>query len=354
MRIAQIMLAKRFGGAERSFVDLCRALARRGHEVLVICERRAEALRQIEQIAGVTSRTVTARGAWDFLARRAIKQHLQEFNADIAQMHLARAAHLAGPAARRLGIPTLAKTHNYVNLKYYRAIDHLVATTAKQYEFLCAAGVPVTRVSRIPNFSAIGAPLADEKREGRGAALKVVAIGRLVRKKGFDVLLRALAATRRKGVVFDLTIVGAGPESDALVRLCSDLELNDAVTFLGWQDEVAGSLSPADVFVLPSRDEPFGIVCLEAMALAVPIIATLTDGPREILDADCAILVERDDSDALAEALEAVAADPDEAARRAAVARKRFENCYSEEVVVSQYLALYAQLYGLRGSSKQS
>jgi glycosyltransferase involved in cell wall biosynthesis len=352
MRIAQVMLAKRFGGAERSFVDLCRALARRGHDVLAICEQRGEALRYVEQIPGVVCRTVTVRGVWDFLARRAIKQSLQDFGADIAQMHLARAAHLAGPAACSLAIPTLAKTHNYVNLKYYRAVNHLVATTSKQYEFLRAAGVPAARVSRIPNFSAI-APPAGKKRESRGAVLEVVAIGRLVHKKGFDVLLRALSVVRRKGIVANLTIAGAGPERDALVRLCGVLELNDAVTLLGWQDDVAGCLFPADVFVLPSRDEPFGIVCLEAMALDIPIIATRTDGPCEILDADSAILVACDDIDALAEALEAVAADPDRAVRRAVAARERFGRCYSEEVVVSQYLALYAHLCGGGGSSQQ-
>jgi len=352
MRIAQIMLAKRFGGAERSFVDLCRALARRGHDVLAICEQRGEALRLVQQVPGVLCHTVTVRGAWDFLARRAIKQHLQEFGADIAQMHLARAAHLAGPAARGLGIPTLAKTHNYVNLKYYRAIDHLVPTTSKQDEFLQAAGIPAARVSRIPNFSAIGSPVGKE-RNPRGDVLEVVAIGRLVYKKGFDVLLRALAAVRRKGVVFDLKIAGTGPEKDALARLCGDLELHDSVTFLGWQDEVDSCLSPADVFVLPSRDEPFGIVCLEAMALAVPIIATRTDGPCEILDENSAILVECDDVDALADALAAVAADPDEARQRAALARERFEKYYSETVVVSQYLALYAHLCGNGAPSQQ-
>lgn len=339
------MLARKFGGAERSFVDLCRALSARGHEVLAVCERRSEALRHLERMDCVAIRSLTVRGRWDLRARRVIKRALEAFGADIAQVHLARAACLAGPAARALGIPSVAKTHNYVNLKYYRTVEHLVPTTSKQLDFLLASGIPATRMSRIPNFSAIAqAPRAQGPREPGAAPLRVAAIGRLVHKKGFDVLLRALAAARQRGLDINCSIAGTGPENDALHRLCAALDLRDAVAFLGWRDDVAACLAAADVFVLPSRDEPFGIVCLEAMALGVPIIATATDGPSEILDADTAILVETESADALAASLRDVARNRDQAEQRARLARERFQRYYSEEAVVAQYLALYQSL----------
>jgi glycosyltransferase involved in cell wall biosynthesis len=345
VRIVQIMLAKDFGGAERTFVDLCRALSRRGHEVLAICERRAEALRHLEQMTDVACRPLTVRGPWDVFARRTIRRSLKDFGADIAQLHLARAAGLGGSAARALGIATLAKTHNYVDLKYYRAVEHLVPTTTKQRDYLLAGGIPAARLSLIPNFSAIAPPPAGGgAREAGGAVLRVAAIGRLVHKKGFDLLLRALAAARARGVDLRCSIAGTGPEGDTLYRLCAKLRLNHAVTFLGWRDDVAACLAAADVFVLPSRDEPFGIVCLEAMALGVPIIATRTDGPSEILDADTAILVEIGSADALAGALQELATDRDQAERRVKAARARFHRYYSEEAVVAQYIALYERL----------
>lgn len=350
------MLARNFGGAERTFVDLCRALSARGHDVLALCERRSAARRYLEQMDRVAIRLLTVRGPWDLLARRVIKRTLEAFGAEITQMHLARAAGLAGPAARALGIPSLAKTHNYVNLKYYRAIEHLVPTTSKQLDFLLASGIPATRLSRIPNFSAIDqAPRAQGAPGSAGEPLRVAAIGRLVHKKGFDVLLHALAAARARGIVLRCAIAGAGSESDALQRLCDELDLHDLVSFVGWRKDVANCLAAADVFVLPSRDEPFGIVCLEAMALGVPIIATRTDGPLEVLDPTTAILVERDDPDSLAGALCEVATNRGPAARRAEAARERFLRCYSEEVVVSQYLALYAKLSArARAPSEQS
>lgn len=336
------MLAKNFGGAERSFVDLCRALSTRGHEVLAICERRSQARNLLLRIDTVSVRPLTVRGPWDLVARHAIKQCLRRWRPDIAQMHLARAAGLGGGAARALGIPTVAKTHNYVDLKYYRAIDRLVPTTQKQRDFLLEAGIPAHQIALIPNFSAIA---ATPPRPARARSTpRVAAVGRLVHKKGFDVLLAALAAARRRGVVFDCTIAGSGPEGDALRKLSGELGLDDNVAFLGWRDDIGACLADADVFVLPSRDEPFGIVCLEAMALGVPIIATRTDGPSEVLDADTAILTERNDAEGLARALHEFASHRDAAAQRALAASARFARYYSEDAVVSQYLELYADL----------
>ncbi|MGR9090521.1 MAG: glycosyltransferase [Gammaproteobacteria bacterium] len=344
MRIAQIMLGKGFGGAERSFVDLCRALSQRGHEVLAICETRADARDELAAIEDIADATVTVRGPWDPLARWQLQRLLGEFRPAIAQMHLARAASLGGAAARSLAIPTLAKTHNYVKPKYYRAIDHLVATTRKQFDYLRAQGIPDAELSIIPNFSAITprqhAPPADD------GPLRAVAIGRMVRKKGFDVLFDALARARALGLTVHLALAGDGPESDALHDQLDALGLRESVTFLGWQHNVAACLATADVFVLPSREEPFGIVCLEAMACGIPIIATATDGPVTFLDDTTAIVVPPADAGALAQGLYAVARDRAGATARATAARSRFEALYSEPVVVGQYLDLYARLIG--------
>lgn len=118
MRIAQIMLAKQFGGAERSFVDLSSALADRGHEILAIVEQRSVAVTQLPTHPNIKCASVRCRGVWDLLCKRRIQRCLAHFAPDLAQTHLARAAHLGGGAARKRNIPTLAKTHDLVDLKY--------------------------------------------------------------------------------------------------------------------------------------------------------------------------------------------------------------------------------------------
>ncbi|MFT4560711.1 MAG: glycosyltransferase involved in cell wall biosynthesis [Gammaproteobacteria bacterium] len=342
MRIVQIMLGKEFGGAERSFIDLCAALSMRGHEVLAICESRAQARAYVERIDGITVRPIKVFGPWDYWAALQLKSHIKAFKPSIVQAHLARAAKLGGWAARSLSIPSVAKTHNYVNLKYYRRINHLVPTTDKQRKYLLANGVTEDKISQIANFSSI-APMPRAQAQA-GDPLRVVALGRLVHKKGFDVLLRAVAAAVQSGADIRLEIAGDGPELTVLKNQVAELDLVSKVTFLGWQASPESVLARADVFVLPSRDEPFGIVCLEAMALGVSIIATRTDGPAEILDGDTALLVDIEDVSGLAQALVEIASDPAKAAARAAAARDKFNASYSEEIVLQQYLELYRRL----------
>ena len=345
MRIAQIMLAKGFGGAERSFVDLCAELAARGHDVLAICAARGDARPLLRTIGGLHVRAVRVWGVWDVFAQRAIAAALRAHATQIVQCHLARAAHLGGGAARDLGLPTLAKTHNYVDLKYYRAIDRLVPTTLSQAQFLREHDIDATRITRIPNFSRLPAPTQWARADG--GVFRILALGRLVAKKGFDVLLDALAMLDARSVT--LTIAGDGPERTALEQRARALSPRIAVRFTGWRDDVGSLFAATDVFVLPSRDEPFGIVVLEAMAAGVPIVATRTAGPLEILSPTTAVLVDVGDVPGLAQAIAGVIDDSEAARQRAARATLVYDKTYSAAAVVPQYEALYTEMTRTQG-----
>ncbi|MGE0485055.1 MAG: glycosyltransferase [Gammaproteobacteria bacterium] len=340
MRIAHVMLAKKFGGAERSFVDLVLALAGRGHEVLAIGEARGSALALLQDIAGVETREVRCYGSWDRLAEQHIRRELARFAPTVVHAHLARAAHLGGRAAHALGVPTVAKTHNLVNLKYYQHIDVLVPTTAAQADYLAARGTHAA-LQRIPNFSRLAA--VDAIPSPPSPPYRIAGLGRFVHKKGFDVLIEACGYLVDAGVDLVLDLGGDGRELAALTRDISRHGLEGRVRLRGWIDDVSTFLDGAHLFVLPSRDEPFGIVLLEAMARGVPIVATRTQGPREVLDGTSAWLVDADDPAALAAAMR-VALDPATGAERASHALARYRETYSEAPVVAQYLDLYARL----------
>ena len=344
MRIAQIMLAKQFGGGERSFVDLCRALAERGHEILAIVEQRGVALQQLASHTGIECESVHCRGVWDLLCKMRIQRGLARFAPDLVQTHLARASHLAGSAARAHGVPTVAKTHNLVDLKYYRNIDMLVPTTRAQQAYLLEHGVSEASQTLIPNFSALylatATPMAPDE------CVIVKSLGRFVHKKGFDVLLRALVMICADGIDVRLEIGGSGPEGRALHALADTLELHDRVSFSGWIEDVPTFLADAQLFILPSRDEPFGIALLEAMARGIPIVATRTTGPLEILSEDLAFFVDADDPARLAATITQAIQHPDDAASRAANAQQRFSDHYHVDKVVACYLDLYARLIG--------
>jgi len=345
MRICQVMLARGFGGAERYFVDLSHELARRGHEVLAVCHPAGMARASLKPVPGLEIATLRPLGPWDPILPRRLRVLIADYRPAVVQAHLARAVHLAGKALANKQAPLLAKTHNYVNLKYYRGVDIFLPTTRDQAAYLARAGVAADRMQVIPNFSAL--PVAKVPAD-RPAA--IVAMGRFVPKKGFAVLFAACAELRRRGVTLPpLLLAGDGALRGELQRAARDLGVDDIVQFAGWQQDPAAFLDRGTVFVLPSLDEPFGIAVLEAMARGLAVVATLTQGPREVLDADSAWLVPPNDSNALADALAESLSQPQVARTRAVHAAARFASLYSADVVVPQLLSIYASV-----SAKQS
>ena len=138
----------------------------------------------------------------------------------------------------------------------------------------------------------------------------VLAIGRHVREKGFDVLLEAFARAGDLGQ--DLLIAGDGPETANLKAMAMRLKIGDKVHFPG---RVAHNMAVqlfkgCSFFVLPSRHEPFGIVNLEAMAAGKAIVATRVGGVPEIVsDQENALLIPAENPDALCQALRHLSSD---------------------------------------------
>src|SRR5262249_8325308 len=111
----------------------------------------------------------------------------------------------------------------------------------------------------------------------------ILAAGRLVDQKGFDVLIRAFALVVPECSDLRLVIAGDGPQARALRDLAAELRLDDRVIFSGTVSGLQGLMREADAFVLSSRYEGFPNVLLEALACRVPVVATdCPGGPREI------------------------------------------------------------------------
>ncbi len=339
MKITQVMLTRGFGGAERYFTDLSVALAERGHAVQVICHKRFLELARLKNEPGLITETLTVMGWWDPVAQYRMKQAIKNFSPDLVHAHLARAAYIAGKTARALNIPMIVKTHNYVNLKYYKNVNCFIATTNDQRQYLLDNNISKDDVVVIPNFSLF--PGVECIRPASQNLIVFASYGRMVRKKGFDVLLMAFHELISSGINARLEIGGDGPERKALRRLCKKLGLHECVTFHGWVKDVEGFLADADIFVLPSLLEPFGIAILEAMSCGVPIITTKTKGPMEILDNELAYFVETGNVISLAAAMKHVVLNRDEAMVKAGRCLDRYKNQYSGPAVIPKIEQVY-------------
>jgi glycosyltransferase involved in cell wall biosynthesis len=178
-------------------------------------------------------------------------------------------------------------------------------------------------------------PFAPRNGHGEGGALRVLAVGRLVPKKGFPVLVEATAQLRDEGFPVEVRIVGEGEERDRISSLIARHDLGELVSLTGQksQEELRGDFAWADVLVVPSVPAVDGdidgvpVVLLEAMATGVPVIASRLSGiPEVILDSETGLLTEPGSAADLAGALRR--ARPPALNDFARAARKRLEANY--------------------------
>jgi glycogen synthase len=174
----------------------------------------------------------------------------------------------------------------------------------------------------------------------------VLALGRVVEKKGFDLLIKAFARVADRHPDVSLAIAGDGPSLPGLRRLAEDLALADRVRLPGRlaRPEVAAAMAGAEVFVMPSRLEPFGIVVLEAWRAGRPVIATSRGGPAEfVTDGEDGLLADPFDIDKLAEALDRLLTD--QALRQSlGEAGRRRAGEFAWPIIADQYRQRYAAI----------
>ena len=179
-------------------------------------------------------------------------------------------------------------------------------------------------------------------------AILVGAIGNIRPAKAYDNFLHAARALRQRSDRFHFVIAGQydGALADELMRLRSELDLGNCVSFLGLRSDVATVLHNLDIFALSSKSEGFSIACVEAMACGVPVVATRCGGPEEILDSTCGVLVRPSDATELAEAIYRLAHEPDAARTMASAALKRAESEFSLARMLTRYEALFETVAG--------
>ena len=148
---------------------------------------------------------------------------------------------------------------------------------------------------------------------GTAARPLVLAMGRLARQKGFDLLLEAFHRSRLAEHKWRLAIIGEGPEREALVGQATSLGIAEALTLPGYVSDIGGWLVSSDIFVLSSRYEGFPNALLEAMQMGRACVSfDCPSGPRDLVaNGRSGLLVPAEDVEGLSTALQRLAADPD-------------------------------------------
>lgn len=216
----------------------------------------------------------------------------------------------------------------------------------REFAHRTAPGVPIMV---IPNGIDVEAfRPAGNGHSGPARLLKIITVARLIERKGLDLLLEAVS--RFSNPEIHLSIVGTGQEESNLKNLASQLKLTGMVEFHGYrsQPDLEKLYNEADLFVLPSMAESFGMVILEAMACGLPVVATNVGGIPEIIGQnENGILVDPGRVESLVEGIRILVSDPGMRARLSANNVAKVKDRFTWNKVAVQYEYLFkAQVDG--------
>ncbi len=220
--------------------------------------------------------------------------------------------------------------------------EHLARRTRENF---CSeiGGVPCA-IEVIPNFVDVELFHPNAARGRKEEVPNAVHVSNFRPVKRVPWLLRAFELATR-GKEANLTLVGDGPDQGACRLLARELGIAERVRFLGERDALPELLAPADVFVLTSSEESFGLSALEAMSCGTPVVATRVGGVGEVVDdGTSGLLSPPEDLEGFAANLALVLFDPARAERMGRAARRTAEERFARDKVVGRYENLYRRL----------
>jgi glycosyltransferase involved in cell wall biosynthesis len=312
------------GGAERVFVTLLAHLDRERFEPhLALVEKKGVHLKDVPP--DVPVHDLGGRGPLAFLRLASLVRRLRPATVFASLTFYSTLVLLTRPLAprgvrfvvRENNLPTVhvpRMPYGWLRWRLYapahRRADRVVCQTAAMRDDVVRAGVPAERTVVIPNPIDLGAVAgrAEGSSPFKSDGPHVVAAGRLVPAKGFDLLIDAFADARLHGA--RLHVLGDGPERAALEARATRLGTADRVEFAGFLDNPYPWFRHADLFVLPSRYEGFPNVVLEALALGTPVVAFACPGGSAVVDGVNGWTVPSGDVGALADRIAAALAGP--------------------------------------------
>ena len=371
IRVALVITELNVGGAERCLTQLAIGLDRRHFEplVIVIAPRpldEQQTLVNLLEAAQVPVRFLNASSKWQLpIGVWRLRKALEAFEPDVIQSFLFHAdvlTRLAGGGRRchlflGLRVADPLRWRQRCERWAARQATAVVCVSESVSEYARdEAEIQAEKLVVIPNAIDVEIqrsvkPL-DLTSIGVGESRRVIlSVGRLHPQKGMDWLLKTMPGVFERLPEHDLLIVGTGPDETRLRAQARDLQIDDRVHFAGWRDDVPRLMAASSQLVLTSRWEGMPNVVLEAMAAALPIVATNTHGMRELLGADhTRQTVEFGDSLALTERLTSFGRGDELAARIGAANLSRAVDHFSLEGMVSAYESLYqSHSHGSRG-----
>lgn len=307
LKILQICSAQDFGGGERHVFDLCHELSQRGHEVHLAHRPDAEIAVRLASVPSVRLHALPLRHALDMLSVRDLARLAHSIKADLLHAHLGRDYPLAALTAHRTAPARLVLTRHVMfplnplhRLTFRRASSVLAVSDAVRRQLLTQKLTAPEKITIIHNGLDMARFVPQDRMAARALCRDawqvnddskrfwVGMLATLGPLKGADDFLHAAALIAQQRTDIAFIIAGAGTTADRqrLTQIIDSKGLTNCVRMVGEIADTASFYAALDIFVSASHSEAFGLTIAEAMACERAVIATSTDGAREIVRED--------------------------------------------------------------------
>jgi glycosyltransferase involved in cell wall biosynthesis len=351
-----------YGGAEMLLIDFVNNWRSSEYEIHVGYIKGSGELRKLQTNFDVRLVDFSHNGKFTFYSLIEVRRYIIQNRISILHTHDPQSGILSRGASwssgRRIAVVTTRHTqvlfgkqpliYKFENL-LLRGSDAVVCISESVQDVLVHNyGIDVKKTIVLPN--SIDTTYFSRRLtqpEYQSGEINIGSVGRLIDVKGFDVLIDAFAIFHQRHTNSHLSIIGDGVQMNILKECAIRSGLRESVAFLGYRDrnEVKSFLENIHIFVLPSRQEGFGIALIEAMAMCVPVIGSNIGGIKEIIDdGNTGLLFESDNPKHLAEQIELLAGDKGMQERLKAQGRLKAEQQYSINTLVDKTKLLYDKL----------
>jgi len=364
--IMQICASPAWGGMEMHVGFLSTHLATRGHQIIPVCSPGSPLDRDLQE-RGFKPLRLALGGYFHPHAILQLRQWLAEKKIDLVHSHYSRDLWTIAPALLGRRMPLVLTKHlgtqkpkrDVLHRWIYRRVDHLVAISAIiRQNILATHPVPADHVSVVHHGVDLSQfrPHENERaatRQELGFApehLVLGIIGRLQISKGYLEFLEMARRLRRELPEARYLLVGEASRGEAgeaqmILGKIREWQVDDIVSALGFRRDVPRLLNAMDIFVFPSHAEAFGLVLIEAMAAAKPVVSSNCDGVLDIVrDRETGLLTPPRQVDALCEAVRTLARQPAQRLLMAQNAREHVLNFFALERMLEKLESIYKKV----------
>lgn len=275
-KIFNVMMCRDLGGLQQVFLDYNEALDKEGYEVINIISNRSAIKKKLKPNSFLSLPNFFP---WCLISKLYLATLIKKHQPSIIIAHGGRSINFSTFLPKEKRPPIVGVAHGYT-AKRLKKCDYIIAITRKLREYMIDNNFPDQNIYVVNNTVKVDHDFLSPQKNQK---VIIGVMARLEVNKGIQHLINAINILVKNSIHVELVVAGDGPSLPHLQGIVTKYRLESYVKFIGWIDDKEKFFKEIDIYCCPSEHEPFGMVVIEAMAHNVPVLATDSEGPGEII-----------------------------------------------------------------------